>query len=257
MRQPVFYITIKLLLLLLFSIAGTVSFGQEIKEMFAKKEIQPDTSLTNHCEKWKAISTGKRNAAFGPFKIIEADFGKAKKLHKKNAGTIFHYHHITERTRPGSLTVLYNERDTAFINVTILITDETEDDKGLLKTNETLQTHSAKFTEMFIRTGKDTSVWKFIPSLISPDYGTGTKDYFGKMVKETDTVSIIYAKGFKGMEKTWNGYPTGLLFIKDSRQIAAMQYEKGFIVWLATLCEEEIKIMLGSFIAAYISAVQN
>jgi len=55
----------------------------------------------------------------------------------------------------------------------------------------------------------------------------------------------------------WKGYPTGLLFIKDSRQIAALQYERGYYVWLTTLGEEEIKIMLGSFMTAYISAVQN
>ena len=80
MKRQALYIIKELLLLSILSLAGTVSFEQNVKEMFAKKEILPDTSLTNNCDQWKVTSSGKRKVAFGPFKIIAADFGKTKKL---------------------------------------------------------------------------------------------------------------------------------------------------------------------------------
>jgi hypothetical protein len=165
--------------------------------------------------------------------------------------------YVTEKTRRSTLTVLRDEKDSAVIDMLILLTDAGEGHNGLFGMGESVETQSAKLNEMRIRVEGDTSAWYFIPSLIAPKIGNPSIDYFGKLVKGEDTISIIYAKGFKNMEKMWKGYPTGLLFIKDSRQIAALQYERGYYVWLTTLGEEEIKIMLGSFMTAYISGVQN
>lgn len=258
MKQLCLYITIKIFLLLFLQLTGTVSCAQEANTVKEKWQTQPDTSLINYSEHWKVKTPGKRKVTFGPFKIIGYESGNAKKLNKERNGNIFRYDRVTNKTKSTALTVLYHDNDSIFINALIRLSDESEGSNiKLLGLNEDKQTHTAKCSEMYIRHAGDTSTWDFIPSLLSPGNRIGFIDYFGKLVNGQDTISIVYAKSLEGLEKVWRGYPTGLFFLKDFRQIAALLYGNDYYVWLTTLPEERIKIAVGSFITAFTSILQN
>ena len=53
------------------------------------------------------------------------------------------------------------------------------------------------------------------------------------------------------MVKVLAGYTTGIIFIKNNKSIAALQFGKDY-VWLSTTEEEKYRILVGSCILALI-----
>jgi hypothetical protein len=249
---------IKFPLLFTFHLALAVSYGQEKQTMVLRKASQPDTSLTNHYEQWRVTTPGKRKVAFGSFKVVQYESGKALKLNKERNGNVFRYDRVLTKVKTANLIVLHNGKDSVFISTRMRLSDENEGSNiTLFGGGQNKESHSAKISEMSITPGSDTVTWYFIPSLLTSGNDTAIIYHFGEIIGGYDTISIVYASNFEGLKKVWRGYPAGLFFIKDSRQIGALLYGSDYYVWLSTLCEEKILTISGSFITAYISAVQH
>ena len=234
------------------------SLSQELKEMFANKQLQLDTSLTNNCEKWKTKRSGTTKVFFGPFKIVEATKRSPKTLsrHKGN-DALFWNTRSTEKSHSVSLTVFYKNMDSVFVEL-LYVTTEERHGRSILGevafgSKDPEEKHSTDCKEMTIKLPGDSSLWLFVPSIIHPDNDTSVTDYFGKLTSVSDTILIKYAKGFEGLNKLWKDYPTGIIFTKENKALGALQFYYDKYVWLTTMADEKTKMVIGAFIAAYMT----
>jgi hypothetical protein len=254
--------TPKILLLLLIAIIPACAFGQELKEIFKKRVLELDTSLASHCDRWKpSVRSGffsmsaVAKASFGPFKTIDIDKDKAKEISRSKSSDLFWKTITTKEKHEASLTVLYNDTDSIFINLLFETIDATTGRSILgaivLGSKDKSNTkHIAECKEMVIQLPNDSSLWHFLPSGLYPVEPGNSIDPFGKLVTKTDSCDIVYTRGFSGLKKIMPGYVTGIVFTKENKQLAALQlYNKNY-VWLTTQADEKTRTLLGAFMAA-------
>ncbi len=223
------------------------SFSQEQITINPKKELMLDSSFIVQCEKWMAKRMGTRKVFFGPFRIAKADKEKPiKTSHDRTNKGLFWFTSETKKHYPLSLVILYKNTDNVFVN---MLYSRTEDSRGrgllgnaVFGSQDPVQSVWVTCKEMVIDLPGDTSSWHFNASLLFPDNHSSKTDYLGKLINGSDTVFIKYIKG----------YQTGLMFTKSGTDLAAMQFDRPYI-WFSALLDEKTKMLLGSFIAAYLT----
>lgn len=255
------------LLVILIPSAG---FSQGMHEVFGKREIDIDTSLANHCTAWKLktsslFGNGPRKISFGPFKTIEKQISKATDKNREKENNGFRKTVSNAESHTANFIILFNNTDSIFINLSYRGKEEVNERTivgellfGDNNNNNTHTDYSVTYKNITIQLSNDTTLWDFIPSYIDSTE-KNIRNYYGKLVSVQDTITIQYAIGLKGMKKIFANEKTGLLFIKENKQIAAYQFgsvgnEK---LWLSSEASIKIQMLTGGFIATLISTRDN
>lgn len=238
-------------------------FAQELKEMSAKKEIELDTSLINHCNKWEpkthtALFASYGKSSFGPFKTSITHIDKPNEQStSKDTHDLFWKTITTKKYRTASLEILHESIDTVRVNLFFTSAEEVREKNFLGEiflspNNNGSSTNTIGFTDMIIKLPGDTSLWHFVPAYMDTTINNIPR-YFGKLISNADSIIIQYAVGFKDVRKLWAGVHTGLTFSKENTQVAACQYVRKNFVWLSTIADARTQLLAGTFIAVFIN----
>lgn len=260
MKKPSHHIRKKYILLILSLAAFSSVYSQGLKEVFSKKELILDTSLSGHSEKW-SLNTNKKDISFGPFRTISKHIDKGvdkttfKDKHNSNWRVV-----TTKENKTASLSVLHNGKDTSLVRIsyTEIKTDHHKSILGGIMLNESRNPdyteRETDFRDIFIQLPNDTTAWHYTPSRIGTNENAGNP-LFGILVSSSDTIIIQYAVGFKGLKKAYTDSETGLIFLRNKKQVAAFQFlyqlqNKNYI-WMSDIVELQISMLIGAFISVY------
>lgn len=231
-----------------------------MKEILMRKVLDLDTSLTNYASPWKpkipATINKMPKIRAGSFRILFSDKARPKKGKKSSSKGLFEKTRKVTNFRDAEILVLHAQADTISIKLkfeTTLTYTESTGFSNMIFRNEKSETNmSYECKGMRIYLPGDSSPWQLHLSTSDTLQGNST-DYYGNLIRGDDTIQVQYAKGFNGHEKIWKGYPTGLIFTRHERQLAAFQFRYKKYIWISSREEKRTQQLLGSFILVYLS----
>ena len=244
MNKSYYLLIPRIIIILVAVIAATHSFAQGKQ----KKGLQLDSSFLAQSEKWQAKRVGTKKVFFGPFKTIASNSEKPIKISRsRNNDALFSFRTEIKKDHPLSLIVLYDRIDSVFVNMLYSVTNYSRKRSGLgtlvLGDKDFEESSEANCKMMTIDLPGDSLSWDFIPTLVAQEPGSSLISYLGKLVQGSDTVLIKRIKGFR---------TDGLSFVRSAKEVAAVQFDDNY-VWIITQQEKKIKMLLGSFLVAYLS----
>lgn len=219
-----------------------------------------DTSLTNNCDEWhikRGITVSRKlpETKFGPFETIETDKGrrniinsnKEKSLEGSRGMLGIMKTTTTTESKPYTLTVLYNDKDSIFIDMLIITVSKNKHETIQFGKKEQPDENSY-FTyckETSIKIKNDTTHWNMSGTILRNE-------------SSNDSFEIKNAKGFKIGGKVrkaeWLWAAAGYVFLHGEKQVAAIQTNPEINVWLRKDLSEDYKQVLGGAIISFIIA---
>jgi hypothetical protein len=248
------------LVLVIISVLPFTGRSQETKEILMRKVLDLDTSLTNYASPWKpkipATISKMPKIRAGSFRILFSEKTRPERGKKSSSKGLFTKTSTVTNFRDAELLVLYAQTDTISVKLKFETTRTNKESTGfseMIFRNEKSETNlSYECLGMRIYLPGDSSPWQ-LHFLTSDTLQGDSTDYYGNLVRGDDTIQVQYAKGFKGHEKIWKGYPTGLIFTRHERQLAAFQFGYKKYIWISSREEKRTQQLLGSFILVYLS----
>lgn len=246
--------------IIVMMLTAFASNAQEMKEIFAKKELDLDSSFINNTIRYRPkippTASNKRMAkvSFGSFEIARAIKDKGQITSSRKRNEIFSKYYQSTSSRKGSLTIVVAEKDTVLVDLlfelTGITTTQTYVGRKIFGQENDKFESSAECAGMVIDLPGDTILWNFIPVYKRPTPDDTIHNEFGKLVSATDSIEIKYLTGFKGFKKLSVGYPTGIIFNYGNKPIAAHQLGYKKYVWLSANQSDKHRSLIGACILA-------
>ena len=246
--------------IIVMMLTAIASNAQEMKEIFAKKELDLDISFINNTTRFRpkipsTVSNKKMaKVSLGPFEIVQAIKDKGQITNSRKRNEIFSKYYQSTSGRKGSLTIVVAEKDTVlvdlFFETTGRTTTQTYFGRKLFGEENDKYERWAECEGMVINLPGDPVLWNFIPVYKRPTPDDTIHNEFGKLISATDSIEIKYLTGFKGFKKLWAGYPTGIIFNYGNKPIAAHQLGYKRYVWLSANESDKHRTLIGACILA-------
>lgn len=257
MKLIIFSVSYKnaLLILLVFMYAS----------LFAQKELDLDQQFIDKSNRWtpkvQLKMFGYPKASFGPFKIEKIEKTNNEKLKSNRSKGIFFNEFESNQIKTLSINILYNKTEKikalCYNLETETSTSQTWLTTAVIGENRSIEYTQNRCLDIFITLPNDTISYHYSDVLKDPNKNEKSKDYYGKLITNKDTLEVYYTRGYKDGPTRLKNNISGIKILENNNSIAALQFNFKQYIWLSKEIEEQKQMLLGSLIAIILSTKEN
>lgn len=239
----------------------SITYLSVLLPLIASSQVSVDTMLINNSDHWQikngiTLSWKISKIKFGPYETIEIDKSQKKTVESKKEKSLEGSKGMlgimktttTTQTKPYSLSVLHNSKDTINIDMILVTVFKNKRETIQFGKNEQADENGSIvfFNEASFKIDPNTSTWNM--------------DNVSVLKNEnlTDSFLLKNAKGFKIGGKVrkaeWLWAQDGYVFFLGDKQVAAIQTFPEINIWLKRDLSEDHRKVLGAAIISMITA---